>query len=277
LPLNDLSDKTIFQSFYCQEELFMSLMAGKRGVIFGVANDKSIAWGIAQQLHAAGAELAFTYLNEALEKRVRPLAGSLGSTIILPCDVGSDEEIASVFIELERQWGSIDFVVHAVAFANREDLKNPFSQTSREGFLLALDISAYSLVAMTRYALPLFKGGGSIVTMSYLGAVMAVPDYNVMGVAKAALESSVRYLAAELGQRNIRVNAVSAGPIKTLAASGVGNFKEKLHIMEERSPLRRTVTQEEVGKASLYLLSDLASGVTGEVHYVDGGFNISAG
>jgi enoyl-[acyl-carrier protein] reductase I len=255
----------------------VGLMDGKRGVIFGVANDKSIAWGVAQQLHAAGAELAFTYLNDSLEKRVRPLACSLGSTIILPCDVGSDDDIASVFKVLEQQWGTIDFVVHAVAFANREDLKNPFSQTSREGFLMALDISAYSLVAMTRCAIPLMKDGGSIVTMSYLGAVMAVQDYNVMGVAKAALESSVRYLAAELGAQNIRVNAVSAGPIKTLAASGIGNFKEKLHVMEERSPLRRTVTQEEVGKASLYLLSDLASGVTGEIHYVDGGFNISAG
>lgn len=255
----------------------MGLMDGKRGVIFGVANDKSIAWGVAQQLRAAGAELAFTYLNDSLEKRVRPLASSLGSTIILPCDVGSDDDIASVFKVLGQQWGAIDFVVHAVAFANREDLKKPFSQTSREGFLMALDISAYSLVAMTRCAIPLMKDGGSIVTMSYLGAVMAVQDYNVMGVAKAALESSVRYLAAELGSQNIRVNAVSAGPIKTLAASGIGNFKEKLHVMEERCPLRRTVTQEEVGKASLYLLSDLASGVTGEVHYVDGGFNISAG
>lgn len=255
----------------------MGLMAGKRGVVFGVANDKSIAWGIAQQLHQAGAEMAFTYLNEALEKRVRPLAESLDAKIILPCDVGSDDEIAAVFKELEKQWGTIDFVVHAVAFANRDDLKNDFSQTSREGFALAMDISAYSLVAMTRCAIPLMPQGGSIVTMSYLGAMMAVPGYNVMGVAKAALESSVRYLAAELGRQNIRVNAVSAGPIKTLAASGVGNFKEKLHIMEERSPLRRTVSQEEVGKASLYLLSDLASGVTGEVHYVDGGFNISAG
>lgn len=254
----------------------MGLMEGKRGVVFGVANDKSIAWGVAQQLHAAGAELAFTYLNEALEKRVRPLAESLGSQIVLPCDVGSDEQIAAVFTELEKEWGTIDFVVHAVAFANRDDLKNPFSQTSREGFALAMDISAYSLVAMTRYAMPLMSEGGSIVTMSYLGAVMAVPDYNVMGVAKAALESSVRYLAAELGEQKIRVNAVSAGPIKTLAASGIGNFKKKLHTMEERSPLRRTVTQDEVGKASLYLLSDLSTGVTGEVHYVDGGFNISA-
>jgi len=254
----------------------MGLMDGKRGVIFGVANDKSIAWGVAQQLHEAGAEIAFTYLNEALEKRVRPLAESLGSKIVLPCDVGSDDEIAAVFTELEKVWGQIDFVVHAVAFANRDDLKNDFSQTSRAGFALAMDIGASSLVAMTRCAMPLMKGGGSIVTMSYLGAMMAVPGYNVMGVAKAALESSVRYLAAELGQQNIRVNAVSAGPIKTLAASGVGNFKEKLRIMEERCPLKRTVSQEEVGKASLYLLSDLSSGVTGEVHYVDGGFNISA-
>jgi len=254
----------------------MGLMAGKRGVIFGVANNRSIAWGVAQQLQEAGAELAFTYLNEALEKRVRPLAESLGSKIILPCDVGSDDDIAAVFKELEQQWGTIDFVVHAVAFANREELKKPFTQTSREGFALAMDISAYSLVAMTRYAQPLMSEGGSIVTMTYLGAMMAVPGYNVMGVAKAALESSVRYLAAELGTQKIRVNAVSAGPIKTLAASGVGNFNEKLHVMETRSPLRRTVSQEEVGKASLYLLSDLSSGVTGEVHYVDGGFNISA-
>jgi len=254
----------------------MGLMDGKRGVIFGVANDKSIAWGVAQQLHEAGAELAFTYLNDALEKRVRPLAASLGSQIILPCDVASDDEIASVFKELEAQWGTIDFVVHAVAFANREDLKNPFSQTSREGFTLAMDISAYSLIPMTRYALPLMEQGGSIVTMSYLGAMMAVPDYNVMGVAKAALESSVRYLAAELGGQGVRVNAVSAGPIKTLAASGIGNFKEKLRVMEERCPLKRTVNQEEVGKSTLYLLSDLSTGVTGEVHYVDGGFNISA-
>ncbi|PLY03848.1 MAG: enoyl-[acyl-carrier-protein] reductase FabI [Desulfuromonas sp.] len=254
----------------------MGLMDGKRGIIFGVANDKSIAWGVAQQLRAAGAELAFTYLNESLEKRVRPLAESLDSNIILPCDVASDEEIQSVFDELEKQWGTIDFVVHAVAFANRDDLKRPFTQTSRDGFSLAMDISAYSLVAMTRSALPLMNDGGSIITMTYLGSVMAVPGYNVMGVAKAALESTVRYLAAELGEQNIRVNAVSAGPIKTLAASGVGNFKEKLRVMEQRSPMRRVITQEEVGKASLYLLSDLASGVTGEIHYVDAGFNISA-
>ncbi|TYO99850.1 enoyl-[acyl-carrier-protein] reductase [NADH] [Geothermobacter ehrlichii] len=254
----------------------MGLMQGKRGVIFGVANDKSIAWGVARQLHAAGAEIAFTYLNEALEKRVRPLAESLGADIILPCDVTSDEQIEAVFRELEQRWGSIDFVVHSVAFANREDLKQPFSMTSRDGFHLALDISAYSLIPMVRFAAPLMKNGGSVVTMTYLGAVRAVPEYNVMGVAKAALESSVRYLAAEFGEKNIRINAVSAGPIKTLAASGIGNFKKKLHVMEERSPLKRTVTQDEVGNAALYLLSDLSTGVTGEVHYVDGGFSISA-
>ena len=253
------------------------LMNGKRGIIFGVANDKSIAWGIAQQLRAAGAELAFTYLNESLEKRVRPLAESLDAKIVLPCDVQNEEDIAAVFAELKKQWGHVDFVVHAVAFANREDLKQPFSQTSREGFQLALDISAYSLVAVTRAAIPVMTEGGSIVTMTYLGSVRSVPAYNVMGVAKAALEASVRYLAAELGTQGIRVNAVSAGPIKTLAASGIANFKEKLRIAEERSPLGRLVTQEDVGKATLYLLSDLASGVTGEIHYVDGGFSTAAG
>lgn len=255
----------------------MGLMTGKRGIIFGLANDKSIAWGIAQQLKDAGAELAFTYLNEALEKRVRPLAESLGSEIVLPCDVVNEEEVAAVFTELEKRWGKIDFVVHAVAFANREDLKKPFSETSRDGFQLALDISAYSLVSVTRHALPIMNQGGSIVTMTYLGSVRAVPQYNVMGVAKAALEASVRYLAAELGEKGVRVNAVSAGPIKTLAASGIANFKEKLSVSEERSPLKRLVTQDEVGKASLYLLSDLSSAVTGEVHYVDGGFSINAG
>lgn len=255
----------------------MGLMAGKRGVIFGVANDKSIAWGIAQQLRAAGAELAFTYLNGALEKRVRPLAESLDSTIVLPCDVQNEEEMVAVFDHLKKTWGTVDFVVHAVAYANREDLKNPFSQTSCDGFRLALDVSAYSLISMTRCALPVMKAGGSIVTMTYLGSVRSVPEYNVMGVAKAALESSVRYLAAELGEKGIRVNAVSAGPIKTLAASGIANFKEKLRVAEERSPLKRLVTQEDVGKATLYLLSDLASGVTGEIHYVDAGFNFNAG
>jgi enoyl-[acyl-carrier protein] reductase I len=252
-------------------------MTGKRGIIFGVANELSIAWGIAKQLHAAGATLAFTYPNEALEKRVRPLAESVDADLILPCDLAKDEDIDAVYAEVEKKWGKIDFVVHAVAFANRQDLKNSFSQTSRDGFGLAMDISAYTLVAVTRGALPLMKDGGSIVTLTYLGAQRAVPNYNVMGVAKAALEASVRYLAAELGEKNIRVNAISAGPIKTLASSAVGQFKEKLRIMDEIAPLRRTVTQEEVGKSALYMLSDLATGVTGEVHYVDAGFNFVVG
>lgn len=255
----------------------MGLMTGKRGMVFGVANNLSIAWGIAQQLKAAGATLGFTYLNESLEKRVRPLAESLDAELILPCDLAKDEDIEAVFQEVEKTWGSLDFVVHAVAFANREDLKNPFSQTSRENFLLAMDISAYTLVAVSRAAAPLMKNGGGIVTMTYLGAQRAVPNYNVMGVAKAALEASTRYLAAELGEKGIRVNAISAGPIKTLAASAVGQFKEKLRVMDERAPLRRTVTQDEVGKSALYLLSDLASGVTGETHFVDAGFNFVVG
>lgn len=255
----------------------MGLMTGKRGIIFGVANDLSIAWGIARQLHAAGATLAFTYLNEALEKRVRPLAESVDAELILPCDLSRDEDIEAVYEEIGKKWGKIDFVVHAVAFANREDLKNSFSQTSRDGFKLAMDISAYTLVAVTRGAIPLMNEGGSVITLTYLGAQRAVPNYNVMGVAKAALEASVRYLAAELGEKNIRVNAISAGPIKTLASSAVGQFKEKLRIMDEIAPLHRTVTQEEVGKSALYLLSDLASGVTGEVHFVDAGFNFVVG
>lgn len=257
----------------------MGLMTGKRGIIFGVANDMSIAWGIARMLKEEGAELAFTYLNEALEKRVRPLAESLDSTLILPCDVASDAEIEAVFSTVKQEWGTIDFVVHAVAFANREDLKHPFSQTSRDGFKLAMDISAYSLVAVTRYAVPLMTNGGSIITLTYLGATRAVPNYNVMGVAKAALEAATRYLAAELGEKGIRVNAISAGPIRTLAASGIANFKAKIGLMDDNAPLRRTVTQEEVGKSAVYFLSDLSSGVTGEVHFVDAGFNfvVSAG
>jgi len=251
----------------------MGLMTGKRGIIFGVANDMSIAWGIAQQLKEQGATLAFTYLNEALEKRVRPLAESLDAELILPCNVSDDKEIEAVFKEVESQWGELDFVVHAVAYADREDLKRPFSQTSREGFAMAMDISAYSFVAVTRYAEPLMKEGGSIITLTYLGSERVVPNYNVMGVAKAALESSTRYLAAELGPKGIRVNAISAGPIRTLAASGIANFRAKIKLMDDHAPLRRTVTQNEVGNSAVYLLSDLGSGVTGEVHLVDAGFN----
>jgi len=252
----------------------MGLMSGKRGVIFGVANDRSIAWGIAQKLHQEGADLAFTYLNEVFEKRVRPLAESIGSDLILRCDVQNDEEIDGVYSEIEQKWGTVDFVVHSVAYAGREELRLPFHQTTREGFRIALDISAYSLIAVSRGALRLMTGGGSIITMTYLGSQRAMPNYNVMGVAKAALESTVRYLAAELGEKGIRVNAISAGPIRTLAASAISNISEIFGIMENRSPMHRSVTQEEVGKSALYLLSDLASGVTGETHYVDTGYNI---
>jgi len=252
----------------------VGLMSGKRGVIFGVANDKSIAWGISRRLHEEGASLAFTYLNEVFEKRVRPLAESIGSELILRCDVSKDAEIEEVFTEIEQTWGSLDFLVHAVAYAGREELRQPFHQTSRDGFRQALDISAYSLVAVTRAALPLMKNGGSILTLTYLGSQRAVPNYNVMGVAKAALEATVRYLAAELGEKAVRVNAISAGPIRTLAASGISNFSEIFGIMESRSPMHRSVSQEEVGNSALYLLSELASGVTGDIHFVDTGYNI---
>jgi enoyl-[acyl-carrier protein] reductase I len=253
---------------------FMDLMKGKRGVIFGVANDKSLAWGIAQRLRAEGAELAFTYLNEVFEKRVRPLAESLGAEIVMGCDVSRDSDVEGVFTEIEQRWGSLDFIVHSVAYAGREDLRKPFHQTTREGFRIALDISAYSLVAISRAALPLMKAGGAILTMTYLGSQRAVPNYNVMGVAKAALEAVVRYLAAELGEGGIRVNAISAGPVRTLAATGISNFSEIFGIMEARSPMHRSVTQEEVGKSALYLLSELSTGVTGDIHYVDTGYNI---
>jgi enoyl-[acyl-carrier protein] reductase I len=252
----------------------MGMMDGRKGIIFGLANDRSIAWGIAQRLRAEGAELAFTYLNEVFEKRVRPLATSLGSDLILGCDVAKDADIESVYTEIGERWGKLDFVVHSVAYAGREDLKQPFHQTSREGFRVALDISAYSLIAVAHGALPLMKDGGAVLTLSYLGAQRAVPNYNIMGVAKAALESTVRYLAAELGEQRVRVNAISAGPIRTLAASGISNFSEIFGIMEQRSPMHRSVTQDEVGKSALYMLSDLASGVTGEVHFVDTGYNI---
>jgi enoyl-[acyl-carrier protein] reductase I len=252
----------------------MGLLTGKKGIILGVANEKSIAWGIAQKAHQEGAALAFTYLNEVFEKRVRPLAESLGADLILRCDVTKDAEIEGAFQEVEQKWGALDFLVHSVAYAGREELRQPFHQTSREGFRLALDVSAYSLVAVTRAALPLMKNGGSVLTLTYLGAQRAVPNYNVMGVAKAALESTVRYLAAELGEKGVRVNAISAGPIRTLAATGISNFSEIFGIMEDRSPMHRSVTAAEVGSSALYLLSDMASGVTGDVHFVDTGYNI---
>jgi enoyl-[acyl-carrier protein] reductase I len=253
----------------------MGILAGKKAVIFGVANERSIAWAISEAFHAEGAELAFTYAGEILEKRVRPLAEGIGAKIILPCDVTKDDEIERVFATLKSEWGGLDILVHAIAFANREDLSNPYVQTSRAGFQLALDVSAYSLVALTRHAAPLMEGRkGSILTMTYLGSERVIPNYNVMGVAKAALEASVRYLAYDLGPKGIRVNAISAGPVKTLAAAGIAGFKDMLHYAAERAPLKRNIDAEEVGRTALYLASDLSSAVTGEVMHVDAGYNI---
>lgn len=250
-----------------------AFMSGKRGLVMGVANDRSIAWGIAQAVRAQGAELAFTYQGEALEKRVRPLAESVGSDLVLPCDVGDDSSIDSVFSVLEDSWGKIDFLVHAIAYADKEELKGKYLATSRDNFVKSLDISCYSFTAVAQRAAPLMAEGGSLLTLSYYGAERVMPHYNVMGVAKAALEASVRYLAADLGEAGIRVNAISAGPIKTLAASGIGDFRYILKWNEYNSPLRRNVTQEQVGGAALYLLSSLSGGVTGEIHHVDSGYH----
>jgi enoyl-[acyl-carrier protein] reductase I len=252
-------------------------MKGKRGLIVGVANDKSIAWAIAKALHKEGAELAFTYLNGPLEKRVRPLAESLGSEVILPCDVGQDEDIEKLFEDLKSKWGSLDFLVHSVAFANKDELRGAFYDTSREGFSMAVDISAYSLVALTRGALPLMEGrNGSIMTLSYYGAEKVIPNYNVMGVAKSALETSVRYLAADLGPLGHRVNAISAGPVRTLAAAGIGDFRKIQLVNELRAPNGRLVTLDEIGSTALYLASDGSTGMTGEVLHVDCGFHAMA-
>ena len=250
------------------------LMAGKKGLVMGVANNRSIAWGIVQQLHAQGAEIAFTYQGDALKKRVEPLAQEVGSDFLMECDVTSMESLDRVFGEIKDKWGELDFVVHAIAYSDKEELKGKYIDTSRENFQRSLDISAYSLVAVAQRAEPLMSAGGSILTLSYYGAEKVVPHYNVMGVAKAALEASVRYLAEDLGSKGIRINAMSAGPMKTLAASGIGDFRYILKWNEYNSPLRRNVTLEDVGGAGLYLLSPLASGVTGEVHYVDCGYNI---
>ncbi|MEI6517244.1 MAG: enoyl-ACP reductase [bacterium] len=253
----------------------MGMFDGKKVLVLGVANERSIAWGIAEALHKEGAELAFNYLNEALERRVRPLADSLGCKNVLPCDVQHDDQIDLMFEELKSRWGTIDAVVHSLAYAEKEDLTNRFVNTTRKGFQTALDISAYSLVAVTKRALPLMsEKGGSILTMTYLGAERVVQNYNVMGVAKAALEASVRYLASDLGEFNIRVNAISAGPIKTLAAAGIPQFRDMLSAFAEKAPMKRNVTQADVANTGLYLLGPLASGVTGEVVYVDCGFNI---
>ncbi len=251
-----------------------TLMAGKRGIVMGVANDRSIAWAIAQACAAQGAEVAFTFQGEALERRVRPLAASVGSDMVFPCDVGDEASIDAAFGQIAERWDGLDFLVHAIGFADKNFLRGRYLDTPRNVFLQALDISCYSFTAVCQRAVPLMKKGGSLLTLSYLGAERWVPHYNVMGVAKAALEASVRYLAADLGGQNIRVNAISAGPIRTLAASGIGDFRYILRWNQLNSPLQRNVTQEEVGGAGLYLLSDLGRGVTGEVHHVDCGYNI---
>lgn len=250
------------------------IMSGKRGLIMGVANDRSLAWGIAQKLREEGAELAFTYQGEILQRRVTPLAESVGSSLVLPCDVTDDSQIESVFKELAKEWGSLDFVVHAIAFADKEELKGKYFNTSRANFKNALDISCYSFTAVARYAQALMEEGGSLVTLTYYGAEKVMPHYNVMGVAKAALEASVRYLAADLGEQNVRVNAISAGPVRTLAASGIGDFRYILKWNQHNAPLRRNTTLEDVGGAGLYLLSHLSAGVTGEVHHVDSGYHV---
>ncbi|MFN4020865.1 MAG: enoyl-ACP reductase FabI [Erythrobacter sp.] len=251
------------------------LMAGKRGLIMGLANDKSLAWGIARKLAEAGAQLAFSYQGEALAKRVIPLAAEVGSDFTFECDVSSMESLDAAFATLKSRWDTLDFVVHAIGFSDKNELRGQFVDTSLDNFLLTMNISAYSLVAITRRAAAMMpETGGSILTLSYYGAEKVVPHYNVMGVAKAALETSVKYLANDLGPRNIRVNAISAGPIKTLAASGIGDFRYILKWNELNAPLRRNVTIEDVGGAGLYFLSDLSSGVTGEVHHVDAGYHV---
>ena len=250
------------------------LMTGKRGLIMGVANDRSIAWGIAKACADQGAELAFTYQGEALEKRVRPLATSVNAQQVLPCDVADDASVDAVFKTLEAVWKTLDFVVHAIAFSDKDELKGLYVDTTRKNFTQTMDISCFSFTAVCARARALMPNGGSLLTLSYFGAERVMPHYNVMGVAKAALECSVRYLAADLGPDNIRVNAISAGPIKTLAASGIGDFRHILRWNELNAPLKRNVTTEDVGGAGVYLLSDLSRGVTGELHHVDGGYNV---
>ncbi|MEK7245171.1 MAG: enoyl-ACP reductase FabI [Pseudomonadota bacterium] len=251
-----------------------SLMHGKRGLIMGVANERSIAWGIAKTVSAHGAELAFTFQGEALEKRVRPLAASIGSEIVLPCDVAIPETLDALFRTLGERWGRLDFVVHAIAYSDKEELKGRYIDTTPDNFAQTMNISCYSFTDVCRRAAALMTDGGSLLTLSYFGAERVMPHYNVMGVAKAALEASVRYLAEDLGKHRIRVNALSAGPMKTLASSAIGDFRYILKWNEYNSPLRRNVTLDDIGGAGLYLLSGLSSGVTGEIHHVDCGYNV---
>lgn len=254
----------------------MTILQGKKGLIMGVANNRSIAWGIAEEAKKYGAELAFTFQGEALQKRVEPLAASVGSDIVLPCDVTDPESVKAVFAELEKKWGKLDFLVHAIAYSDKEELRGRFVDTSASNFANTMNISAYSLAVVSKGAEPLMKaaGGGSIITLSYYGAEKVVPHYNVMGVAKAALEASVRYLAMDMGKDNIRVNAISAGPVKTLAASGIGDFKLIFKWNEYNAPLRRNIDLKDVGGAGVFLLSELGSGVTGEVLHVDAGYHV---
>ncbi len=250
------------------------LMAGKRGLIMGVANNRSIAWGIAKALHAQGAEIAFSYQGEALKKRVEPLAAELGSDFVVECDVSDSDAMDRTFDAIKERWGSLDYVVHAIGFSDKDELDGRYVDTSRANFTMTMDISVYSFTAVAKRAEPLMSPGGSLLTLTYFGAEKAIPRYNVMGVAKAALEASVRYLAVDLGPKGIRVNAISAGPLKTLAAMGISDFRTMLHWAEANAPLKRNITIDEVGKSALYLLSDLGSGTTGEIHHVDAGYNI---
>ena len=252
------------------------LMQGKRGLVMGVANDHSIAWGIARVLAAHGAEIAFTYQGDAQAKRLRPLAQSIGSQIVLPADVENDAELNTVFAALKTRWGRLDFIVHAIAFSDKDELKGRYVDTTRANFRRSLDISCYSFTAVAQRAAKLMTDGGSLITLTYLGASRVTPNYNVMGVAKAALECSVRYLAADYGERAIRVNAISAGPVRTLAGAGISDARLMFSYQKKNAPLRRTITIEEIGNTALYLLSDLSSGVTGEIHHVDSGYNILA-
>ena len=250
------------------------LMKGRRGLIMGLANDKSIAWGIARALADQGAELAFSYQGEALKRRVEPLAAQVGSDLLAECDVADEASIDELFATIGQRWDSLDFIVHAIGFSDKEQLRGRYADTTRDNFLMAMDISVYSFTAVARRAAAMMPRGGAMLTLTYYGAERVMPHYNVMGVAKAALEASVRYLAEDFGKDGIRVNAISAGPIKTLAASGIGDFRYILKWNELNSPLRRNVSQEDVGKSALYLLSDLGSGVTGETHHVDAGYHI---
>ena len=257
-----------------QTETSLGVMHGKKGLIMGVANDRSIAWGIAAKLAEHGAELAFTFQGEALQKRVTPLAASVRSDLVMPCDVTDEASMDAVFLTLEQKWGKLDFVLHAIAYSDKEELKGGYVDTSRQNFQRTMDISVYSFTAVAKRAAAMMNDGGSMLTLTYYGAERVMPHYNVMGVAKAALEASIRYLAVDLGGRNIRVNGLSAGPMKTLAASGIGDFRYILKWNQYNSPLKRNVTLDDVGGAGMYLLSDLSSGVTGETHHVDCGYHV---